>query len=76
MGCKPSLDFPISDFLNAISIIRTTHAPSLALALGVGRTYSFSSCKPEAVGGLYGPRRPVLWFPSNSGLTSLIESQV
>ena len=47
-------DSPISDFLKAIPIIRTTHAPSLAPALGMGRTCSFSLCRPDAVGGCMG----------------------
>ena len=44
-------DSSISEFLKAIPIIRTTHAPSPAPTLGVGRICSFSLCRPKAVGG-------------------------
>jgi len=78
MGCEPFLDFPISDFLNAIPIIRTTHAPSLALALGVRRTGSFSSCRPEAVGGCMG--RADLFSGSlrilDSPVSSILKSEI
>jgi len=50
----PSLDSPISNYLKASLIVHTahapSHAPSPALALMVGRTCIFSSCRPEAVG--------------------------
>ena len=48
----PSLDSPTSNYLKASLVIRTAHAPSNApppaLALTVGRTCIFSSCRPGA----------------------------